>query len=347
MSKKCLALLLAACLLAPALTGCQRLAEEQDTLPEAPGVSEEETSETAPPKDENGAGLAEEDKASGEVELEADDKLSAAAPDSSEEESAEGPEAEAELTGEQPAQEVDTTPQTQQPASQTGAQGLDTTKLGWGPGGPVDENNRPDGATVYQEKYGQYAADFIRENNQNIYLTFDEGYENGYTDDILDTLQEKGVQAVFFVTMPYVQSEPELVQRMIDEGHIVGNHSVNHPSFPEISFEECQQEIMELHDYVKENFGYEMSLFRFPMGEFSEADLKVVQDLGYRSVFWSFAYRDWLVDEQPDPQEAIATIEDKCHPGAIYLLHAVSETNPQIRRQVIDDLPGEGYVVCA
>lgn len=347
LSKKCLALLLAACLLAPALTGCQRLAEEQDTLPEAPGVSEEETSETAPPKDENGAGLAEEDKASGEVELEADDKLSAAAPDSSEEESAEGPEAEAELTGEQPAQEVDTTPQTQQPASQTGAQGLDTTKLGWGPGGPVDADNRPDGATVYQEKYGQYAADFIRENNQNIYLTFDEGYENGYTDDILDTLKEKGVQAVFFVTMPYVQSEPELVQRMIDEGHIVGNHSVNHPSFPEISFEKCQQEIMELHDYVKENFGYEMSLFRFPMGEFSEADLKVVQDLGYRSVFWSFAYRDWLVDEQPDPQEAIATIEDKCHPGAIYLLHAVSETNAQILGRVIDDLRGEGYVFCA
>lgn len=344
--QKCLALLLAGCLLAPALTGCQRLAEEQDTLPEAPGVSEEETSETAPPKDENGAGLAEEDKASGEVELETDDKLSAAA-ESTAEPSEEEPEAEAELIGEQPAQEVDTTPQTQQPASQTGAQGLDTTKLGWGPGGPVDENNRPDGATVYQEKYGQYAADFIRENNQNIYLTFDEGYENGYTDDILDTLKEKGVQAVFFVTMPYVQSEPELVQRMIDEGHIVGNHSVNHPSFPEISLEECQQEIMELHDYVKENFGYEMSLFRFPMGEFSEADLKVVQDLGYRSVFWSFAYRDWLVDEQPDPQEAIATIEDKCHPGAIYLLHAVSETNAQILGQVIDDLRGEGYVFCA
>ena len=152
MSKKCLALLLAACLLAPALTGCQRLAEE------APGASEEETAPEAPQaqqqEDENGAGLAEENKTSGEVELEADDKLSAAAPDSSEEESAEGPEAEAELTGEQPAQEVDTTPQTQQPASQTGAQGLDTTKLGWGPGGPVDENNRPDGATVYQEKYG-------------------------------------------------------------------------------------------------------------------------------------------------------------------------------------------------
>lgn len=348
--KKCLALLLAGCLLAPALTGCQRLAAEQDTLPEAP--SEEETApqdeeDTPLPQDENGAGLAEEDKTSGEVELEADDKLSAAAssdaaPDSSEEESAEEPEAESE----QPVQEVDTTPQTQQPASQTGAQGLDTQKLGWGPGGPVDENNRPDGATVYQEKYGQYAADFIRENSPNIYLTFDEGYENGYTDDILDTLKEKGVQAVFFVTMPYVQSEPELVQRMIDEGHIVGNHSVNHPSFPDLSAEECQQEIMELHDYVKENFGYEMSLFRFPMGEFSEADLKVVQDLGYRSVFWSFAYRDWLVDEQPDPQEAIATIEGKCHPGAIYLLHAVSATNAQVLGQVIDDLRTQGYVFC-
>lgn len=345
LSKKCLALLLAGCLLAPALTGCQRMAAEP------PGASEEETAPEAPqdeedaplPQDENGAGLAEEDKASGEVELEAAD----AAPDASEEESGEESAEEPEAESEQPVQEVDTTPQAQQPASQTGAQGLDTQKLGWGPGGPVDENNRPDGATVYQEKYGQYAADFIRENNQNIYLTFDEGYENGYTDDILDTLQEKGVRAVFFVTMPYVQSEPELVQRMIDEGHIVGNHSVNHPSFPEISLEECRQEIMELHDYVKENFGYEMSLFRFPMGEFSEADLKVVQDLGYRSVFWSFAYRDWLVDEQPDPQEAIATIEDKCHPGAIYLLHAVSETNTQILGQVIDDLRGKGYVFCA
>ena len=135
MFKKCLALLLAACLLAPALTGCQRLAEK------APGASEEETAPEAPqdeddtplPQDENGAGLAEENKTSCEVELETDDKLSAAV-ESTAEPSAEESETEAELTGEQPAQEVDTTPQTQQPASQTGAQGLDTTKLGWGPG---------------------------------------------------------------------------------------------------------------------------------------------------------------------------------------------------------------------
>ena len=198
------------------------------------------------------------------------------------------------------------------------------------------------------QSLAQYDAYYVGDTTQKVlYLTFDCGYENGYTAQILDVLKDHQAPAAFFVVGHMIQSSPDLIRRMVQEGHIVGNHSVNHPSFPEISLEECQQEIMELHDYVKENFGYEMSLFRFPMGEFSEADLKVVQDLGYRSVFWSFAYRDWLVDEQPDPQEAIATIEDRCHPGAIYLLHAVSETNAQILGQVIDDLRGEGYVFCA
>ena len=190
-------------------------------------------------------------------------------------------------------------------------------------------------------------ADFIAEDQMKIYLTFDEGYENGYTDDILDVLKEKQTPAVFFVTQPYAEAEPELVQRMIDEGHIVGNHSVNHLSMPTISMEDCRAEVMGLHEYIKENFGYEMSLFRFPMGEFSEADLSLLQQLGYRSVFWSFAYRDWLVDEQPDPQQAIETIESKCHPGAIYLLHAVSQTNAQVLGQVIDDLRAQGYTFCA
>lgn len=224
---------------------------------------------------------------------------------------------------------------------------LNGEALGWGPGGPVDSENRSQGAVAYQEKYGKYDAYFIAPSSEKIYLTFDEGYENGYTADILDTLKEKGVHAVFFVTLPYVKEQPELVQRMIDEGHIVGNHSVNHLSMPTISMEDCRAEVMGLHEYVKENFGYEMSLFRFPMGEFSEADLSLLQQLGYRSVFWSFAYRDWLVDEQPDPQQAIETIESKCHPGAIYLLHAVSQTNAQILGQVIDDLRAQGYTFCA
>lgn len=222
---------------------------------------------------------------------------------------------------------------------------LDSTKLGWGPGGPVDEYNRSSGALSYQEKYGKYDADFIGDNEQKIYLTFDEGYENGYTSQILDVLKEKGVSAVFFVTMPYVKSNPELIKRMIDEGHAVGNHSVNHPSFPETPLTTCRDEVTQLHDYMKENYNYTMRLFRFPMGEFNEQDLKLLQDLGYRSVFWSFAYRDWLVEEQPDPTEAMATILDKCHPGGIYLLHAVSKTNTEILGQVIDGMRAKGYEV--
>ena len=230
--------------------------------------------------------------------------------------------------------------------SQTSSASMTFQNENWGLGFQ-EEGKRPTGNASMEElkKYNAwYAAD---SDEKKIYLTFDEGYENGYTGAILDVLLEKQVPAVFFVTMPYVKSEPELIQRMIDEGHIVGNHSVNHPSFPEISTEECKSEVMELHDYMKENYGYEMSLFRFPMGEFSEADLSVLQQLGYKSVFWSFAYRDWLVDDQPDPQEAIQTIESKCHPGAIYLLHAVSKTNTEILGQVIDDLRAQGYTFCA
>ena len=224
---------------------------------------------------------------------------------------------------------------------------LDGTKLGWGPGGPVDELNRSQGALAYQEKYGQYDADFIGKNEKLIYLSFDQGYENGFTAPILDTLKEKNVPAVFFLTGHYAKTQPDLIQRMIDEGHTLGNHSQNHPSFPDTPLQQCQQEVQEIHDYVKEQFGYEMSLFRFPAGEFSEQTLKLMQDMGYRSVFWSFAYRDWEVDNQPDPAEALETIVSKAHPGAIILLHSVSETNAEILGDVIDRLRAEGYEFAA
>ncbi|MGN0663749.1 MAG: polysaccharide deacetylase family protein [Negativibacillus sp.] len=220
---------------------------------------------------------------------------------------------------------------------------LDGSKLGWGPGGPVDELNRSQGALAYQEKYGKYDADFIGNNSKKIYLTFDQGYENGYTAPILDVLKEKDCPALFFLTGHYAKSEPELIQRMIDEGHILGNHSQNHPSFPDTPLEQCKNEVEELHEYVKENFDYEMSLFRFPAGEFSEQTLKLIQDMGYRSVFWSFAYRDWEVDNQPDPTEALQTILSKAHPGAIILLHSVSSTNAQILGDLIDQLRAQGY----
>ena len=224
---------------------------------------------------------------------------------------------------------------------------LSGEKLGWGPGGPVDELNRSQGALSYQNKYGNYDADFIGRNSKKIYLTFDQGYENGYTAPILDTLKEKEVPAVFFLTGHYVNTQPELIQRMIDEGHILGNHSQNHPSFPDTPLEQCKTEVEEIHNRVKEQFDYEMSLFRFPAGEFSEQTLKLMQDMGYRSVFWSFAYRDWEVDNQPDPAEALSTVVSKAHPGAIILMHSVSSTNAEILGDVIDQLRAEGYEFAA
>lgn len=222
---------------------------------------------------------------------------------------------------------------------------LDTKGVGWGFGNNVDENNRPIGSINAQNSYGKYDADFIAPQTKTVYLTIDEGYENGYTAQILDTLKEKECPAVFFVTLSYVKSNPDLVKRMIDEGHVVGNHSVTHPSqgLPSQSIAEQANEIKELHQYVKDNFGYDMYLFRFPAGIYSEQSLALVQQMGYRSVFWSYAYRDWETDNQPDPTESLTKLNSKMHEGAIYLLHAVSATNTKIMGQFIDDTRAAGY----
>ena len=222
---------------------------------------------------------------------------------------------------------------------------LDNTASGWGPGTRMNAEDRPESPVIYQEKYGKYDADFIKANTENVYLTIDEGYENGYTAQILDVLKEKNCPAVFFVTLPYVKQNPELVQRMIDEGHVVGSHSVTHPSagMPSLSLEKQSDEISQLHQYVNDHFDYDMYLFRYPAGIFSEQSLALMQQMGYRSVFWSFAYRDWVTDDQPDPDEALATLAKRTHPGAIYLLHAVSKTNTQIMGQFIDDTRASGY----
>lgn len=223
--------------------------------------------------------------------------------------------------------------------------GLSNEVKSWGPGTNVDDRNRPTGATSYQDLYGQYQADFIKEDSQKIYLTLDEGYENGYSSVILDVLKEKQVSAVFFVTLQYVKAEPDLIRRMIDEGHVVGAHSVSHPSegMPSLSLEEQLAEMKELHEYVQNEFGYEMYLFRYPAGIFSEQSLALMQAIGYRSVFWSFAYQDWLTDNQPDPAEAMEKVMGRLHPGAIYLLHAVSATNAQIMGDFIDQARAAGY----
>ncbi len=220
---------------------------------------------------------------------------------------------------------------------------LDNKKNGWGQGTQVDEQNRPVSCTSYQKKYGKYGAVFIKEDNQDFYLTFDEGYENGFTAKILDVLKEKNVPAVFFVTQDYVKKNADLVKRMIAEGHVVGNHSWTHPSMPTLSLEQAAQEIIKLHDYVKEQFGYEMTLFRPPMGEYSEQTLALAQQLGYQSVFWSYAYKDWDPKNQPEEAASLEKALKYAHGGAVYLLHAVSETNTNMLGTFIDGIREKGY----
>ncbi len=219
-------------------------------------------------------------------------------------------------------------------------------KIAWGLGSSVDEYNRPTDAVAAQEKYNDLQGLFVGSaEHKNLWLTFDEGYENGCTADILDTLKEKGVHAAFFVTYDYVEKNPDLVRRMIDEGHTVGNHTYSHPSLAECSPEKLREELVKLHDYVKKQFNYDMYVMRPPKGEFSEQVLACAKDLGYTTVLWSFAYQDWMTDKQPDPDSAFRKITSKTHNGAVYLLHAVSETNAAILGDVLDYWKNNGYIV--
>lgn len=220
---------------------------------------------------------------------------------------------------------------------------LSTEKHGYGQGVQLDDKNRPTGALDFNANYGKYGATALREDKKNILLTFDQGYENGYTAQILDTLKEKKVKAVFFLLQDYAERNPELVQRMIDEGHIVGNHSVSHYSMPDLSAEECQQEIEGLQEYMKQNFGVTMKLFRPPMGEFSEQSLSVTKDCGLSTMLWSFAYADWDVNAQPDPAQAKEKLIGAAHEGAVYLLHSVSQTNAEVLGEVIDGIRDGGF----
>lgn len=207
-----------------------------------------------------------------------------------------------------------------------------------------DQYNRPNGVFYYETKYGYY-GDSIGPNTNTIYLTMDEGYEAGFTPTILDTLKEKNVKATFFITKQFFDSDPELIQRMIDEGHVIGNHTCAHPSggIQQLGIQGTQDDIMKLHNLVLDKFGYEMTLFRYPEGTFSEQSLQVVHDLGYRPIWWSFAHVDWKLDDQPDPTESLQKCLDSLHPGAIYLLHAESATNTEILGDFIDGARAKGY----
>ncbi len=176
-----------------------------------------------------------------------------------------------------------------------------------------------------------------------IYLTFDEGYEAGYTEEILKILKENDVKAAFFLTAHYVNTEEDLVKQMIDDGHIIGNHTVNHKSMPTLTEEEIKQEVMDLHQSVYEKFGYEMKYIRPPKGEFSEKTLMVTNALGYKNVMWSFAYEDWNEKKQPDENQAKEKILNNLHNGEIMLLHGNSKTNTNILDSMIKEIKNRGY----
>ncbi len=223
-----------------------------------------------------------------------------------------------------------------------GLDSLSTEKVVWGPGNIVD-HKQPNDPLLLQKQYASMNAKWLLDDDKKICLTFDEGYENGYTPQILDTLKEKKVKAIFFVTYDFASQNPDLVKRMIDEGHIVGNHSYRHYSMDEVSDDVAKEEVTYLHKYIKDKFNYTMSYFRFPKGEFSERSLQIVKDLNYKSVFWSFAYADWDPDNQTEENQAFTHICESTHPGAILLLHAVSKTNADILGKVIDDITKQGY----
>jgi peptidoglycan-N-acetylmuramic acid deacetylase len=192
------------------------------------------------------------------------------------------------------------------------------------------------------KRYAAVAYDrFTKE--KVLYLTFDCGYENGNTAVILDVLKEKGVPAAFFCTVDEMKGAPEIVARMVNEGHIVGNHSVKHPSFAEIDRARMAQEIIGADNYLRENFGYSAPYFRFPKGEYNESALEAVASLGFTSVFWSCSYADWDVNAQKGAQYARDTVLSRIHPGAIILLHSVSSDNAQAMAGIIDGARAMGY----
>jgi peptidoglycan-N-acetylmuramic acid deacetylase len=188
---------------------------------------------------------------------------------------------------------------------------------------------------------GYYLGDT---SHKYIYLTFDEGYENGYTGQILDTLKEKGVTAAFFCVGTYIRDDPDLVMRMVNEGHIVGSHTETHRSLPDLTDAEVLDELYTTAGRFKELTGKDMPAFlRPPSGEYSERVLALTHAAGYKTIFWSYAYVDWEIDNQPGPDTAYNNVMDYLHNGEILLLHAVSSSSAEALPRIIDSVRGQGY----
>ena len=220
---------------------------------------------------------------------------------------------------------------------------LSEKKESWGMRRRAPE--QPEFTDAQKTAMDKYGCIYLGSSEQKyLYLTFDEGYENGQTGKILDTLKEKNVKAAFFITGDYFKAEGALVDRMVSEGHIVGNHTMNHPCMPNIKGEgKIEEEVLSLDRAFYEKYNKHMRFFRAPEGAYSEKTLAITKDLGYTNVFWSFAYDDWYTDKQRGADYAYKKTMDNIHPGCVILLHAVSQDNAEALGKIIDSAREAGY----
>ena len=214
----------------------------------------------------------------------------------------------------------------------------------WGLSFPTEGEAPVGNASV--EELAKYDTYYLGDTSRKvIYLTFDCGYENGYTNQILDALKKHHAPAAFFVVGHMVESAPEIVRRMAEEGHVVGNHTFHHPDMSSISQQDAfQKELDSLAEIYQQTTGRPLSRFyRPPQGKYSEENLKQAKALGYKTVFWSLAYVDWNTDDQPTAEQAYAKLLPRIHDGAIVLLHSTSRTNAEILDELLTKWEGMGY----
>ena len=208
------------------------------------------------------------------------------------------------------------------------------------------QEGAPPIGTAGKDQLAQYDAAYIGNTGEKVlYLTFDAGYENGCTEKILDVLKKQEVKAAFFLVGNYIQRNADLVRRMVEEGHIVGNHTMHHPDMSAITDKAAfAKELQELESLYKETTGRELPKFyRPPQGIYSEENLKMAKELGYQTLFWSLAYVDWNNDAQPTREQAFAKLLPRTHPGAVILLHSTSRTNAEILDELLTRWKEEGY----
>lgn len=214
----------------------------------------------------------------------------------------------------------------------------------WGLG--FKEDGKPPTGNASIADLAKHNAYYIGDTSKNIiYLTFDAGFENGNTEKILDSLKKHNVKATFFLVGNYIETSPELVERMVEEGHTIGNHTYSHPDMSKISDEESfKKELQSLESLYKEITGQELlKIYRPPQGKYCVSNLEMADKLGYKTIFWSLAYVDWYENKQPTKEEAFNKLLKRIHPGAIVLLHSTSKTNGDILDELLTKWEDMGY----